>query len=78
MLDACNLFGDEKYWTAFRSVYDFVFSKFVHLPGGGEWFERVSREGAPIDDALGHGWKICYHTMRSMVQTIRRLRILAK
>lgn len=77
MLDALALFGDEKYWKAFRSVYDFVFDKFVHMPGGGEWFERVARDGTVIDDALGHAWKICYHTMRSMVQTVRRLRSLA-
>jgi hypothetical protein len=30
------------------------------------------------DDALGHGWKISYHTVRSMIQTIRRLTMLLK
>jgi len=77
MLDAVALFGDKKYWKAFRSVYDFVFDKFVHMGGGGEWFERVARDGTVVDDALGHAWKICYHTMRSMVQTVNRLRALA-
>jgi mannobiose 2-epimerase len=74
MLDAYLLFGDEIYWRAFRAVYDFVFAKFVNLPAGGEWFERLDREGAPVDDALGHAWKISYHTVRSMVQTVARLR----
>ena len=78
MLDAYAMFGDERYWRAFRTVHDFVFSKFVHLPGGGEWFERLARDGTPIDDALGHGWKICYHTMRSMVQCVKRLERLAE
>ena len=77
MLDAYALFGDERYWQAFRNVYDFVFSKFVNMAGGGEWYERLSRQGEPIDAALGHGWKICYHTVRSMVQTVRRLEALA-
>jgi len=45
---------------------------------GGEWYERVDREGNPIDDALGHAWKISYHTVRSMVQVVRRLRGLAR
>ena len=54
MLDAYLLFGDEKYWEAFRKVYDFVFAKFVNMPAGGEWYERVDRFGTPIDDALGH------------------------
>ena len=78
LLDAVAMFGDEKYWKAFRSVYDFVFDKFVYMPGGGEWMERLARDGTPVDDALGHGWKICYHTMRSMVQTVRRLKMLAE
>jgi mannobiose 2-epimerase len=76
LLDAFALFNDKKYWEAFRSVHDFVFAKFVNMPAGGEWFERLDREGAPLDDALGHAWKISYHTVRSMVQVTRRLRAL--
>jgi len=77
MLDATSLLGDEKYWHAFRNVYDFVFDKLVVPEAGGEWYERVDRAGRPIDDALGHAWKISYHTVRSMIQTLQRLRILA-
>jgi mannobiose 2-epimerase len=77
MLDAADLLKDDKYWRAFRNVYDFVFSKLVVMEAGGEWYERVDRQGKCIDDALGHGWKICYHTVRSMIQTIKRLRLLA-
>jgi mannose/cellobiose epimerase-like protein (N-acyl-D-glucosamine 2-epimerase family) len=77
MLDAYALFGDEKYWEAFENLLDFVFEKFVNLEAGGEWYERLDREGNPIDDALGHAWKISYHTVRSMVQSIKRLRLLA-
>jgi mannose 2-epimerase len=73
MLDAYALFGEEKYWDAFQNVHDFIFNKMANMAAGGEWFERVDREGNPIDDALGHAWKICYHTVRSMIETIRRL-----
>ena len=76
MLDAFALFGDEKYWQAFQNVYRFVFDSFVNMAGGGEWYERLDRTGKPIDDALGHAWKISYHTVRSMIQTVRRLRSL--
>ena len=76
MLDAYKLLGDEKYWGAFRNVYDFVFNKFVAMEAGGEWYERVDRQGRPIDDALGHAWKINYHTVRSIVQVIKRLKSL--
>jgi len=47
------------------------------MDAGGEWYERVDREGNPIDDALGHAWKISYHTVRSMIEVVRRLRSLS-
>ena len=78
MLDAYALFGDPAYWDAFQNVYQFVFERFVNISGGGEWYERLDRAGEPIDDALGHAWKISYHTVRSMIQTVRRLRLLAE
>jgi mannose 2-epimerase len=77
-LDAYALLGAEKYWLAFKNVLDFVFNKLVVSEAGGEWFERVDRYGNPIDDALGHAWKISYHTVRSMVQCIERLRALIR
>jgi len=76
MLDACALLGEEKYWQAFRNVYDFVFGKLVVMEAGGEWYERVDRFGTPLDAVLGHAWKINYHSVRSMVQSIKRLRML--
>jgi mannobiose 2-epimerase len=74
MLDAYAISGDERYWDAFVNVYDFVFGRFINMAGGGEWYERLDRRGNPVDDALGHAWKISYHTVRSMIQTVRRLR----
>jgi len=76
MLDACLLLGDDKYWYAFVNVYHVVFDKFVAVDAGGEWVERLDRQGNVIDGALGHSWKISYHTVRSMIQVIRRLRVL--
>jgi mannose/cellobiose epimerase-like protein (N-acyl-D-glucosamine 2-epimerase family) len=76
MLDAYMLFGEEQYWAAFRNVYDFVMEKFVAWNSGGEWYERLDRAGNPVDDALGHGWKSSYHTVRSMIQTVKRLKLI--
>jgi mannobiose 2-epimerase len=73
MLDAYLSFREERYWAAFRNIWDFVFAHMVNMEGGGEWYERVDREGNVVDDALGHGWKVNYHTVRSMIQVIRRL-----
>ena len=77
MLDACLLFDDDSYWDAFKIVYDFVFNKFVVMDAGGEWAERLDRQGNPIDYALGHAWKISYHRVRAMIQSIKRLQQLA-
>jgi mannose/cellobiose epimerase-like protein (N-acyl-D-glucosamine 2-epimerase family) len=74
MLDAYALFGDERYWQAFEDVYRFVFEKFVSMEAGGEWRALLDRDGTPIWDYLGHEWKISYHTVRSMVQVVSRLR----
>jgi mannose/cellobiose epimerase-like protein (N-acyl-D-glucosamine 2-epimerase family) len=78
MLDAYALFGEERYWRAFESVYRFVFDKFVNLDAGGEWRALLDRDGTPIWDYLGHEWKISYHTVRSTIQVISRLRSLAE
>ena len=76
LLDALAMFGDETYWDAFTKVTDFVFDKFINFAGGGEWYERLDREGNVVDGDLGHGWKISYHTVRGMIQSTRRLRAL--
>jgi mannobiose 2-epimerase len=74
MLAAWELSGEDRYWRAFRCVFDFVFAKFVHLAGGGEWFAWLERDGTPRDDRLGTAWKINYHTVRAMLEVERRLR----
>ncbi len=73
LLDACQLLGDPQYWEAFVNVFDFLFDKFIAMDAGGEWYERLDREGNVIDGALGHSWKTGYHTVRSLIQTVRRL-----
>jgi mannose/cellobiose epimerase-like protein (N-acyl-D-glucosamine 2-epimerase family) len=77
LLDAYQLLGDERYWQAFLNVHACVFTRFVCHAGGGEWYERIERGGRPLDAALGHAWKCPYHTVRAMVETVRRLRLLA-
>ncbi len=72
MLDAYLMFGDKKYWDAYKNVHRFVFDKVVNKDVG-EWYPLLSRRGEPIWTHMGHSWKINYHTVRAMVQSIRRL-----
>jgi mannobiose 2-epimerase len=73
MLDAFLLTGDIKYWKAFCNVFDFVFAKVIHHEIG-EWWPLLTREGKPIWSHMGHDWKINYHSVRSIIQSINRLR----
>ena len=72
-LDAFLLTRETKYLDAFRNVHDFVFAKFIHWEQG-EWFPLVDRDGNVVWDYMGHNWKICYHTLRSMCEVVTRLR----
>jgi len=77
LLDAVIMFGEEKYWTAYKNVHRFVFDKVINK-GVGEWYPLLTRRGEPIWTHMGHSWKINYHTVRAMIQSIQRLdKILA-
>lgn len=72
VLDASILFGDDKYWKAYKNIHNFVFEKVINR-GVGEWYPLLSREGEPIWTHMSHSWKINYHTVRAMIQSIDRM-----
>ena len=72
LLDACLMFRDQVYWDAYKNVHRFVFDKMINK-GVGEWYPLLSRTGEPVWTHMGHSWKINYHTVRSMVQSIQRM-----
>ena len=71
-LDAWLLFGKEKYLAAYNNIHRFVFDKVINKDVG-EWYPLLTREGEPIWTHMGHSWKINYHTVRAMIQSINRL-----
>jgi mannose/cellobiose epimerase-like protein (N-acyl-D-glucosamine 2-epimerase family) len=73
MLDAFLIFREDKYIDAYENVHRFVFDKGINRPVG-EWWPLLTREGKPIWTHMSHSWKINYHTVRAMVQSIDRLR----
>jgi len=72
LLDAYIMFEDLLYWESYKNVHRFVFDKVINK-GVGEWYPLLTREGQPIWTHMGHSWKINYHTVRSMIQSIQRL-----
>ena len=72
LLDGVIMFGDERYWEAYKNVHRFVFDKLINKKVG-EWYPLLSRRGVPVWTHMGHSWKINYHSVRSMIQSIKRL-----
>lgn len=72
MLDAYRIFGDERYAEAYENVHRFVLDKMVNH-GVGEWWPLMTRQGEPIWTHMSHSWKINYHSVRAIVQSIHRL-----
>jgi mannobiose 2-epimerase len=77
LLDCYLLFKDRAYWDAFMKVFDFIWTKMINHDAG-EWYALLDRDGTVRWDYLGHAWKNNYHTTRSMVQTLCRLREISR
>ncbi|WP_025762071.1 AGE family epimerase/isomerase [Dyadobacter tibetensis] len=71
MLDAYRVYQDEKYLKAYDATHRFVFNHMISPVG--EWLPLLSRDGEPIWRHMSHSWKVNYHSVRSMVQSIIRL-----
>lgn len=76
LLDGVLMFNDEKYWKAYVNVHRFVIDKVVNK-GVGEWYPLLTRTGIPIWTHMSHSWKINYHTVRAMIQSVVRLEKLS-
>ncbi|GHB72718.1 AGE family epimerase/isomerase [Persicitalea jodogahamensis] len=72
MLDAYRIYDDEKYLRAYESVHRFVFDKMIAHEVG-EWKPLLTRQGESIWTHMSHSWKVNYHSVRAMVQSIVRL-----
>jgi mannose/cellobiose epimerase-like protein (N-acyl-D-glucosamine 2-epimerase family) len=72
MLDAYRVYKDEKYLDAYQATHRFVFDHMIHK-GVGEWYPLLTRKGEPIWKHMSHSWKVNYHTVRAMVQSIIRM-----
>ena len=75
-LNAFQLSGDAKFFTAARRAWDFIEQHLVDRVHG-EWFWRITAEGR-VDAALPKvsEWKGPYHGTRACLETVRRLKAL--
>lgn len=77
LAQACIIFDRDKFWPVYVNVHRFVFDKIINHQVG-EWWPLLTRQGDPIWTHMSHNWKINYHTVRSMIETISRLKKLAE
>ncbi len=77
-INAFQLSGDTKYFTAARRVWDFIEQHIVDRVHG-EWFWRIDEHGQP-DMSLPKvsEWKGPYHGSRMCIETLHRLLTLDK
>lgn len=74
-LEGYSLFGEEVYYRAFRTVWEFVDTKMINHHTG-EWRRLLDREGNVTDGNIGNEWKVAYHSGRSMLECEKRLKKL--
>ncbi|GAB3166186.1 AGE family epimerase/isomerase [Telluribacter humicola] len=72
LLDAYRVYEDERFLEAYHAVHRFVFDYIIDHQVG-EWKPLLTRQGEPIWTHMSHSWKINYHSVRAMVQSIVRL-----
>jgi len=72
MLDACLLFGADRYWDAYENVHRFVMDVVINHEVG-EWYPLFDENNRRLWDYMGHAWKINYHTVRAAIQCEQRL-----
>jgi mannobiose 2-epimerase len=71
------VFGDERYFDAFRNVADFCLA---HLcdPEYGEWYHSTEEDGTPRDTTKGSAWKAAYHVTQACAYADQYLREMGK
>lgn len=72
LLQECIVYGPTKYLPVYENVHRFVFDKMIDH-NVGEWIPLLTRKGEPIWRHMSHNWKINYHTIRAMIQSIERM-----
>lgn len=72
LTQGCLVLDVEKYWPVYMNVHRFVFDKMINHEVG-EWLPLLTRKGEPVWSHMSHNWKINYHTIRSMIESIKRL-----
>jgi len=76
-LDAYEKLGDEKYLDAFLKTWAFDHTSMINHAIG-EWRQLLDRNGKVLVGNIGNPWKAIYHSGRSVMESIERLKRLGR
>jgi cellobiose epimerase len=76
-LNAYQLSGDPVFLKASLHSWDFIQARFIDRVNG-DWIESVERDGTPIPLPKVSLWKCPYHTGRSCMEVVERVRELSE
>ncbi len=71
-LSAYKLTGNEAYFEAFKTIHDYVFSRFADKKNG-EWYGYLHRDGSVSHIQKGSLWKGPYHLPRCLISVEKLL-----
>ncbi len=74
-LYAWEFYGDTRYLDTFFNIWRFVKNNMINTDVG-EWYPLLSRTGEPKWTDMGNPWKAAYHSGRSMMECLGRLRAI--
>jgi cellobiose epimerase len=72
-LDAFEKLGDVRYLEAFKKTWEFA-QKYMINQELGEWRQLLDKNGHVLVGNLGNPWKACYHSGRSLLESIHRFK----
>lgn len=75
-LDAYERLGDRKYFDAFAKTWQFD-NKYMFNHDVGEFRQLLNRKGDVLVGDIGNPWKAIYHSGRSMMECVERLKRLS-
>ena len=76
-LDSYEITGDERYLKAFHLVWNFINTYMINHKLG-EWMTLIDENGKPIVPGIGNPWKCCYHSGRSLYESLKRIDMILK
>ena len=72
-LNAWQKTGEQRYWDAVTTQWEYIKNKLADPRPGSEWYGYLREDGTPVEHPVVEPWKCPYHNGRMCLEVIRRL-----